>query len=349
MGVIFTFGTDRASQYFVMSGKIDVSSGVWASVLFVVLGSFVGMVVGLFLIKSDISFFQKAGTSSFLLSLLLIPLYSMVTALQLHLSGLKHFKTVAKITCIQGVVSVFFIVIFVWHFNGGVNGALWAMILSSIISVMLFTNSLFSNCGLTFLIPKIAHYKMIVSYGLRYYMARLGQVVDIQLGTVLLAFYATREEIGLFTAASALTLKVLLFSTSIETSILPRIVSSQDKKNELLEYGVRVSGLFTAICISMVVVFSVPLVNILLSNEFIDAVPLIWIIAPGIIANGVSKIFIAYFRGINRPGVCSITIWSSLTTNAVVFVTLYPSIGLPAAAWAMTAGYFVRLFAVFIV
>jgi O-antigen/teichoic acid export membrane protein len=96
--------------------------------------------------------------------------------------------------------------------------------------------------------------------------------------------------------------------------------------------------LLTGLAIASIAAVSVPLVNILLSPKFLPSVPLIWILAPGVFMYGGSQILMGYFRGINRPGVCSLVIGVGFIANALALVFLYPILGLPAAAWAMTIG-----------
>jgi O-antigen/teichoic acid export membrane protein len=94
--------------------------------------------------------------------------------------------------------------------------------------------------------------------------------------------------------------------------------------------------------VAVIVAFSVPLVHILLSAKFLPAVPLLWILAPGVVIYGASQILMAYFRGIKRPGICSFVIWVGLIANALALAILYPRIGLSAAAWATTIGFACR-------
>ncbi len=85
-----------------------------------------------------------------------------------------------------------------------------------------------------------------------------------------------------------------------------------------------------------------PVVRILLSEAFLPAVPLLWIMAPDIVAYASSNVFIAWFAGSGRPGLCSSALWLSLVVNIVASLALYPTFGLRSVAWAITAGLFAR-------
>ena len=347
-GAVFTFGTERGAQYFVMSNQLSLSRAVSVAVIIALLGSAAAMIVGGFLIHTPFTFFQKADLSSFRVSLLLIPLSSLVTILQLQLAGLRKFVQLGVITLVQTSVNLALMVVLVWMLQLGVNGALTALIASSLIGVCLLFLELRAHDGLTLTLPRWGHFQPILSYGARCYLARIGHLVDMRLGIVLLAVFATREEIGLFTAASALSLKVLIFSQSIETTIAPRIAADPEGRPNLVGQSIRISGLFTGVAVAGVVIASFPLVLIILSPKFLPSVPIIWILAPGIFMQGGAKILMAYFRATNRPGITSCAIWVGLITNSLVVVVLYPAIGLPAAAWAMSIGFASRTLVLFI-
>lgn len=124
--------------------------------------------------------------------------------------------------------------------------------------------------------------------------------------------------------------------------MLPRIASDADRRIAIVCRYLRLSGLFTGLVLILLVLISVPLVRILLSPSFLPAVPLIWILAPGLLFYGWGTILTGYFRVINRPGLTSWSIWVGLMTNGLVFYALYPEIGVSAAAWSMSLGFGVR-------
>ncbi len=49
-----------------------------------------------------------------------------------------------------------------------------------------------------------------------------------------------------------------------------------------------------------------------------------------------------YFRGVNRPEVCSRAVWVGLLSNSLGLFALYPLIGLDAAAWGISLGFVAR-------
>jgi O-antigen/teichoic acid export membrane protein len=342
LGVIVGLGVERAAQYFVASGKMTLSQGISSAAIIVIAGSVVVMTVGSLLIDTGLVFFTKAETDAFYVSLFLIPVTASVALLQLQLAGLRKYTRLAVNTLVQTLSCLVLIGAFVWYLEMGAKGAILANIASGVLALALLGFDLHNSFGFRLVVPSLTNIKALVSYGLRYFVARIGHRIDIGVGTIVLAMLASKSEIGFFAAASAIALKVLIFSQSIETSLFPHVAADKSGRTDLVRQCMLCSILLTTVAMSLLLVFSTPLVRVVLSPKFLPAVPLIWILAPGIIVHSCSKVLVSYFRGVNRPGVCSVAIWFGLVGNVVLLLSFYPVIGIYAAAWAMTAGYLIR-------
>jgi len=347
LGVVFMLGIDRAAQYFVMSKAQSLSHGASAAIIAALGASAIAIVIGIVLMRGTIPFFHKADADAFAVALALIPLTVLTTTLQLQLAGLRRFASLARVSIVQASCTLVLIVLLAGGFRLGVIGAVVAQAVSLTLVVGLLLRELHVACGFTLSLPRAAHFREQLAYGSRYYVARIGNLIDSGLGVFIIAMFATREEIGLFAAASALVLKVLVLSDSVEAALLPRIAADPEGRTELVGRCVRICGLFTAVAAAAIVAVSVPLVSILLSPKFMGAVPLIAILAPGIVLYGGSQILMAFFRGTGRPGTCSLVIWVGLVANIVTLIVLYPRFGLPAAAWATTVSYAGRVCVLF--
>jgi O-antigen/teichoic acid export membrane protein len=342
LGVVFTLGTDRAAQYFVMAEQLTMSQGFWVASLGVAVGSVLAVGLGTELMNTSLPFFAKADRSVLRLSLLLVPVTSFMTVLQLQMAGQRQFFRLGILTLVSATSNLVLVMILVAHMGLGVQGAIWGMILSQVLVAGLMLRHLAVDFDLGPTALNWSHFRPILSYGARYYGARLGHVLDIHVGTVLVAHFAGAREIGLFAASSALVLKVLLISESVETTLLPRVALDPEGRSLLVSQCARLSALSTGACLAVIALLAVPVIPLLLGPGFQDAVPLIWILVPGVFLHSGSKVFMTYFRGINRPGICSTVIWSGLIANSLTVVILYPVMGLPAAAWALTIGFLCR-------
>ena len=336
-GVLFAVGSDRAAQYFVMSKRIQLSEGIVAGVSLALGGAVIAATVGIFGINSELAFFAKAPREAFLLATALIPLTSVATVLQLQLAGRREFRKLAICAAIQASVTFLtLVVMMIWR--AGVFTALWSQIAGQASAILCY------SLWLGRLVPAwrwagLRVYQLVLGYGARYYLARLGNLVDMHVGAILLALIATTSEIGLFTAASTLVLKVLMVPQSIESAILPRVAEDARRHMELVNRAVRVTSIITFAVVVALCLLSYPIVYVILSPKFLEAVHLIWVLAPGIFVQACSRIFMTYFRATNRPGIVSWATWLGLTINAVVVFSLYPVAGVTAAAVGMSCGF----------
>ena len=341
LGVVFTFSVDRAGQYFVASGRTSVTDGVVATLFTVLVGSLVGVGVGYALIGSGAEFFAKASTASFRLALILVPLNVMSDSLVLLLMGIKRFGWMSRMAITRVLVHLGATLVLVWGFGLGVPGALIALMLGNLVAILMGVSLIRREFGLSVSRLNLRYCSAMLSYGARYWVANLSNQVHFRIGTIVLAWFVTSVEIGLFAAASGLVARVLVVPDAIEGALLPRVASDPQGRPELVARVARLSFLVCGLLLAVVVIVSRPLVLVLFSRSFLPAVPLFGIIALGVFLRSGSKVLMPYFMGIDRPAVCSWAVGLATVVNLGVLLVLLPVVGLPGAAWAMTAGYVV--------
>ena len=337
-GALFTPGADRGIQYYLMAKRISVSEGVWVALIICLIGSAIAVSIAVPLILSEIAFFQKADRSSFFLSLPLIPLTAFSTSLQLHLAGLRRFARLALFSVMQTTTNVLMLVALILGLHMGVQGALIAAALSHGAMIIVMLVDLWRVYGLYPMIPSLNVLRRIVRYGLEYHIARIGQVVDLQIGALFLGMVAGRAEIGIFTVASALLTRVFVLSDAVSSAVLPRVALGDEGRPALVSFCGRVTSWMTGVALIILCAISVPLTRVIFSEAFLPAVNLMWIMAPGVLVYSGTSVLMAYFRGVNRPKTCSWVVWAGMMGNLATVILLYPQIGLAAAAWGMTVG-----------
>jgi len=341
LGVVFTLSVDRAGQYFVASGRAAVVDGVMATLFTALVGSLVGVAVGCVLIGSGAEFFTKASTFSFRLSLILVPLNVLSDSLVLLFMGIRRFGWMSRIAITRVLVHLGATLVLVWVLGLGVPGALVALMLGNLCAIVVGVVFLvrgfdFSGTRLSF-----THCTAMLSYGARYWIANLSNHVHFRIGTIMLAWFVSSAEIGIFAAASALVARVLVVPDAIEGALLPRVASDPQGRPDLVARVARLSLLVCGFLLAVLVLISRPLVVILFSSSFLPAVPLIGIVAVGILLRSGSKVLMPYFMGVNRPAICSWAVGLATVVNLGTLLLLLPVMGLTGAAWAMTAGYVV--------
>ena len=99
------------------------------------------------------------------------------------------------------------------------------------------------------------------------------------------------------------------------------------------------------VCIFLLIIIGImaqPIVNILFSSRFLAAVPVIWVLLPGIAVRCISKLILPYLNGTNRPGIQSWATIASLIADFAGLAILYPIFGLLGAGAAMSISYLIN-------
>ena len=341
-GVIFTLGTARGAQYFVIAKRISVSQGIAAAFAFALIGSAAAVAVAIPLIHSGLSFFRNADTGSFYMALLLIPASAFAYATMLQLEGLRRFGWLAVCSLLRAAVLVTAIVALVWVADWGVNGAVLALALGHLAMIWGGVTELRRHCGLAPEIPSGDGLRQTLRYGLKEYPAKVGQSLEQRIGGLLLGIVAGRAEIGLFTVSNTLMTRFHIISAAVSTYLLPRVAGNDTGKPELAAFCARVTWWTVGGLMLIWVAVSGPLVPLLLSEPFTPVTRLSRIMSIGIAAYAGAEIFAAYFRGTNSPQVFSYAMWLSLGVNVALFFGFYYQWGLSGAAWALTGGLLCR-------
>ena len=341
LNIVFAVGCDIASVYFVSSGRFSISEGITHALIYGGIASVLAIVTGWILIQLPLSFLDKATPTAFYLALALIPC-SLFSMLFLNLlTSVQRFDWFAIMSVMNGLGQLLFTIIFVWVFPWGVNGALLASIIRGLIVILSILLFFRWKYNLTLVRPSIKSLWEIFHYGARYYVGKISGIVNFQVGTIILAFFATKEDVGLFAVASQLTVKAMVIPDSLIMVLIPKVAGNKEGKGKLVAQCARLTGLICGMLLLILAVFAKPIVVMLFSCAFLPAVPLIQILAVGVLIRCACKVFVPYLLGVDHPGVVSVSTAIGTIVNLVVLWLLLPVIGLPGAAIGMVIGYFV--------
>ncbi len=336
LGLLLTPGAQQGAQYFVAARRMSVSQGVSSALIICFAGGGLAAALAVPLIYNGPAFFEKAETHTFLLSLALAPLTAISIALDHQLVALRRFRRLAVFSILRVAANALTLLVLVRSLGLGVDGAIIAFAAGHGVMIAACLLYLRRHYGLAFEMPDRSNISRILGYGLKYHAARLGNAVEPHFGVVILGLIASQGEIGLFAAASALMLGFMLISNAVGNALFPRVAGAE--RVEMVALCLRLVCVGTAIPMLVSLAISAPLVGLLLSEAFLPAVPLLWIIAPGMLAYAVSAIFMTHFKGVNRPHICSWAVFLGLCANLGALLPLYPRLGVEAAAWGMTIG-----------
>jgi len=338
LSVVFMFGLDMAGHYHIASRKLSQSQVATIVVGLGILCGFGGAAVGFLGTYLPIPFFSKASHSSFLLCLVLIPSQILNMHLQKIITALRDFHFFAFVHLMQSLVVLICTVIFVKLLRGGVNGAITAIIFGGYMVVLLTIFRLISRHNTRLVRPSWRAIVELFSYGSRYSIGSISNAVGTRIGPVLLAFFASRSEIGMFAMASVLTGRIGMISDSITTVIQPRLAGHPTGRPELAAQCARWIQVVVTPVLLCIGVFAGPIIRALFSEAFLPAVPLVRIFVLGHFLYLPCKAFGPYLNGTNHPGLLSLSTFARMAVTLIGIASLFPLLGLAGAAWGVSIG-----------
>ena len=376
LGLLCTPGAEEGAQQFVMTRdavlarRAGVSQAVATAFVICLAGGALAIGVAIAAMQSDATFFDKAQAGSFHLALCLIPVMAFSLAVEHQLAGLRRFGHLAVFLPLRAAVNIVGVFVLVRYLGFGVDGAIVALAASHLLMIGLCLRDLRRHCGLAVAKPQRDSLAFILGYGLKFHIARVRSGVGPQLGILVLGLMASTGQIGLFAVASTLMIGFALISNAVGNALLPRIAGREaalslepkDRRGaasaesaaplpaaEAPAWDMSTTPALVALCLRLVCAVTAgamlalllvarPLVELLFSPAFLPAVPLLWLIAPGILANAGCGLLVTYFKAVNRPAVCSRALWAGWCVELAGLVLLYPAMGVAAAALGVTLG-----------
>ena len=341
LGLLFSVGTEVGGLYFMSSGRL----GVWETLFYVSAfagcSSLLAVGAGYALIHTSFSFFAKATHEAFLLSLVLVPVTMFSDKFLNLLTGVRLFKEFAAITVLRSIVQMLLTILFVWWMKQDVGGALLASIATATMVFVLSAAVFLRNFEFSRFRPSFSNFVAMFSYGCRYYLGKISNLANVEMGTVIIAFFADRAEIGWFALASRVTKLVQMIPEALTTTLFPRIAVNREGTRDLVMRTARAAGAVSAAVLFTLALVAKPMVAIVFSPDFLPAVSLIRILVIGGVFYCMAKVFLSYLVAANRPGIASITVTIGVMVNLGLLWLLLPRIGISAAAWAVTGSYLV--------
>ncbi|MCX5653836.1 MAG: polysaccharide biosynthesis C-terminal domain-containing protein [Planctomycetota bacterium] len=344
LSIVFMVGCDYAAIYYVASKKFSVSEAVIQTFIYGGIGSILAIGAGLAIMQFPLAFLQKAPYSAFYFSLALVPISLFSFTFLEILTALREFGWYGRIAVAVGVLQVALMALLVWAFRFGVVGALAATMSNQALVIVVALLFLRRKHGLTWSRPSLAKMKMMFSYGIRYYIGKIGNNLNFQIGTIILAMFATKEDVGLFDVATLLAARIMMLPDVLMTVLIPRVASDRMGRPELIVQGARVVFVVSAVALGALVLLAEPVISVLFSPAFLPMALVVRLLALGVLARSASKVFVPYLLGTDHPGASSASVIIGMVVNLGVLVVLMPSMGLAGAAVAMTAGYLVGSF-----
>lgn len=338
--LVFSLGLEAAGSYFVASGRMTLSQAFANVMVYGLISSVLAVSVGAVLISSGLEYFQKAPREAFYVSLTFIPVVLFSTIFLQILAAMRDFMWYAFIAIGQAVLGLVLTVLLLVVYPLGVGGALAGMVVALTIGIIAVVIVCVRRHGLRLTPPSLRHLWDMMVYGSHYYVGRISDQFNYQLGMIILAFFLGEAELGILAVATALVTRVNMIPEVMNLVVMPRVAGDPEGRKDLVAQLCRLNSLVCGAILLILVVLTEPIVSILFSKSFLPAVGLIRILAVGVFFRSSTKVIGSFLVGTNHPGMGSISTGVGVVVNLVLLWLLLPVMGLPAAVVALAGGYF---------
>jgi len=178
-------------------------------------------------------------------------------------------------------------------------------------------------------------------FGVKTWLGSVLGLANLRLDLLLLSTFLGSAKIGIYAAATNLLIPIGVLPAVVSLLILPEVASAATSREG---YGlirrraaltVKVSSV-TAIVICLLCPVVIPA---LLGPAYRPAIPLVLILAPGLVARAYANVLIAGSTGLKKTKVGNAAETAGLLFTIVLLVALVPTLGILGASFASSASY----------
>ena len=330
-------GIEMAAAYYVGTKKHSLSDVLGSTVFIVGVATVLSVIVAYFLWLLDPGFIRKISGRGLMISVAHVPAILLFTSLWFLHSAKGYIGSYCVGLVISTGASFFGILVLCWRTHMA-EYAMLAYVLSTFLAAAYLLFILLKRNTLK--VPRDLRrcVKDLYKYGFKYYIGRVAEFFNVQIGLFILVFLGSTVQIGLFSAAVGLTTILAVVPEVLTAVLLSRVVKGQRDSIELMARTVRVAFWVLLLASLFLGVFCKPIVRVLLSPAFLVVVVPIWFLLPGTIIRCCSKILSLYFNGIGRPEISSVALATAVVVSIIMMLILLPVYGLVGAAIASTIG-----------
>lgn len=207
----------------------------------------------------------------------------------------------------------------------------------------IFTRKYYKNSTYKISINKYAAgVKNLFKYGGYNQLDIFAQLISFRLAYYVLNFYTTTAQVGIYSNAVSLIEAVWIISRSISFVQHSRIVNSRDKfyKDNLTLRFVKLAGSMAFIAIVVLVMIPSGFYKFVFGEEFGAIRVAIIALSPGVLFFSISFVLSAYFSGIGKHFINSLSSIAGLIIITVLAFVLIPNSGIIGAGIAASVSYF---------
>jgi stage V sporulation protein B len=256
--------------------------------------------------------------------------------------GFKRMEYMGGTLVIEQVLRVVFAVLLLSVGATAMNAILGSTL--GFIVVLPIAYLIFKKMGLRISEPSFDEFKKIFKFSLPVSATALAAFVLAYIDILLLGYFLSAEDVGIYSAASPTSRLVMAFSAALYAVMLPSIsktVAQKDKEQlrGYIRYAYRLSFVILTPVTLLSIILSEPLITLLFGASYAPAAAPFEILVVGTAFLGIFTLNSSIFQGAGRPGVPMAILISTAVLDGVLNWVLIPRFEIVGAALASTLSF----------
>ncbi len=336
--MIGMFGIDEASVYFISSKKAKHSALFTNILCQTVIISVIATVIFLTNRSWFLSRPLKGITEHYYyIMIFLIPLFFLIQHTRTILLGHRAIYKYNIYIVLQMLFLFVGQLILIPHFGlwGGVLSIIVAGVISSVLGIVFLLKFGSPQTKINFGLLKKSY-----GFGIKSQLGLFFSYINRRLDIFIVNFFLNPSQVGIYSIAVAVAELPWYLPSSAATVLFPWVADkSKNESAKFTAYVLR-NSIFITFVIGVVLALSGKIIiTILFGKAFDKSVLLLYILLPGILCLGITRILGAHFQGSGRPELGTLMVAFSFVETVVLDVVLIPKVGIIGAAVASTIAY----------
>lgn len=332
--LVMGFGFAGVNVYFVGSGRKTASEALSDSVAISALALVVGVPVSVFALQA-IPALNGLSAAAIWGSAAIVPISVLSSQVAGILIGQGRPERQAWAQSVAVAANVAIVGALYATVRLSVGAAVATNLGTSVVALLLMLGWLGEPVRLTGITGRL---RDAFSYARRRYLTDVAAMLEMRVDIVMLGILATASAAGVYSVAVAVVELLWFIPRAAETPLLSRFLHSRPEEGvALVAVSVRLTVVLQAAMLLGALVLLKPAIALVFGPAFGGAPQLFWVLAPGVVANGLVGPLISYLtaRGHLFPGLSGATVAANIFLNAL----LIPSMGAAGAALASSVTY----------
>ena len=342
LSMFLSFGINSANVYFTASRRLPITELAANSVMFSLLGTFLGCLIVLLLVAGRMLPVLVPGVpvTYVLVGLCSLPLGLLSSHFSSVLLGLRRVMILNVLRILAAALTVPLLFLFVVWLKLGTLGA----ILNALaVSVLSFAGTAYClrREGVAFW-PRwsLRVVRSTINYGMKSYVGDLLQFFNYRLDAFLVNAFIGPVGVGIYGASAVLAELLWQLPNSVGFVIFPKAAGTDHAA--MNRFTPRVFWIVMAVSSLGAIVlalFGRLAIHIILSDAFLDAYIPLLVLLPGVVLLGGGKVLTNDIAGRGYPHYNSIAAGFALVITLALDLLLIPRMGIVGAALASTVAY----------